>query len=325
MAWGQLAGIIGAGLGGALLGGREQRKGREAQARAQREAIEELLRIELPGISEQEIRLLGSELQGELQPEYEQAMGQGPSAFEDLSTDEYLASQQRKALEQLSELSEGGLTEADAAAARDINREVSSADQARQKALLQEMAQRGTLGSGAELVARLEGQQLASGRAAQAGDSLIQQAQHRALQALSMQGDLAGNIRGQDFQEQSRVAGARDAIDRFNTANRQQVQQRNVMNQNQAQRYNLGEKQRLADRDAGLRNQQHMYNQGLIRRDYLDRYGRAQDIANVRTDHAATSAKGRDATAELYGGIGSSLADIIANYRRKEDDDGKSE
>jgi len=49
------------------------------------------------------------------------------------------------------------------------------------------------------------------------------QAQSRALQALMQGGQLGGQIRQQDFGEQSEKAQAQDAINRFNTANRQQV------------------------------------------------------------------------------------------------------
>jgi hypothetical protein len=53
---------------------------------------------------------------------------------------------------------------------REINRDVNQQSRARQKSILNEMAQRGVLGSGMELAAQLKGEQADTSRAAEASD-----------------------------------------------------------------------------------------------------------------------------------------------------------
>ncbi len=52
-------------------------------------------------------------------------------------------------------------------------------------------------------------------------------------------GQLGGQMRSQDFGEQSSKAQAQDAISRFNAANSQSVQGQNVATKNTAQAANL--------------------------------------------------------------------------------------
>ena len=79
------------------------------------------------------------------------------------------------------------------------------------------MAQRGVGGSGVELAARLGANQASADRMSRESDTLVQQAQQRAMDAMMNQANLGGQIRSQDYGEQSNLASARDAMNKFNT------------------------------------------------------------------------------------------------------------
>jgi len=247
---------IGANVVGGLAGASAAKRGARANREAQEKALKEYMKVNMPSLSEQEIDLVIPQLMGELNPEAEQMVELGPSQMEEVSVDEALKQKQMDALNQISEVAEGGLTEADQAAARQMQRQVEQSNTARQKAILNEMAQRGVMGSGIELAQRMGAAQQAAEQQQSAQDALIQQAQQRALQAMGQQGSMAGSIRSQDFGEQSAKARASDEIARANVMNQIGMQQRNVSARNQAQMANLQAKQRLEDLRAQTMNQQ---------------------------------------------------------------------
>lgn len=311
------AAVIGgaAALGSAYMGSEAARKGREAAKGMAAKGAAAFQGIDIPTIDEQRINLLPSELVGEYNPLLEMAKDElGPSAMEDISVDQQLAEAQKKSLEGISEIAEGGLTDADIAAAREMNRMVDRSNTARQKAILNEMAQRGVLGSGMELAARLAQQQDTAEQAAAAGDRLTQQAQSRALAALGQQGTLAGQIRGQEFGEQSDVARARDAIDQFNTVNRMNVQQRNIAAQNAAQQANLAARQAQADQAAALRNQQEMYNRQLQQQQFQNQMQRASGLAGQYQAQAQNAMAAGNQQAQQIGAIGGAIGNIAGAF-----------
>ena len=180
----------------------------------------------------------------------------GPSAFEQIEADPRLRNAQMESLDYLGEIGQTGLTAGERAAMNELRRNTAQESQAKQAQLLQEMAQRGVGGSGVELAARLGANQASADRMSRESDTLVQQAQQRAMDAMMNQANLGGQIRSQDYGEQSNLASARDAMNKFNTQNQQSLQQRNISAKNQAQAQNLSEKQRIADAQIGLKNQQ---------------------------------------------------------------------
>jgi hypothetical protein len=167
------------------------------------------------------------------------------------------------ALDMLSKMGAEGLTAEDRASLNAARRQVSGDEQARQAAILQNMAQRGVDSGGMELAARLSSSQAAADRAGQQSDNLMAMAQRRMLESLSQAGALGGNIRQQDYGEQSNLAQARDAIAQFNTQQAAATQARNIAARNAAQSTNLQDKQRIADANVATRNAQQQYNRQL--------------------------------------------------------------
>lgn len=123
---------------------------------------------------------------------------------------------------------QGGLTDIDRARLNDIREGQETSNRGAQEAILSSAAERGVGGSGLEMAQRLIAQQEGAGRANRAGLDVAAQAQQRALDALEKSGQIGERMGAQDFAEQAQAAEAQDAIDRFNTANKQNVETGNV-------------------------------------------------------------------------------------------------
>lgn len=125
---------------------------------------------------------------------------------------------QRLALDQLAGVaSQRGLTSADREAISQGNDLIAQSLRGQREASLQDLRERGMAGSGAELAALFGGAQ--SGAQAMAAQSaeINRAAQSRALQAMQASGALAGQARGQSFQERYSRGRAADEVNRANT------------------------------------------------------------------------------------------------------------
>lgn len=152
-------------------------------------------------------------------PTLEQVAAQelGETEYRKIKEDPRLKDAQLQALSQLQQVTkDGGLGINDRAM---LNRSLGEANrvaQANQQGILENAAARGRLDSGAMLAAQLQNAQGTANRAQQAGLDVAGQAQQRALQAMMNAGQLGGQIRGQEWQQQSDAARAQDAIARYN-------------------------------------------------------------------------------------------------------------
>jgi hypothetical protein len=177
----------------------------------------------------------------------------GPTAFDNVSTDPRLKEQQLAALASLKEISDGGgMTMKDKANLNRVQSQTAQADAGRRDALMQGMARRGMGGSGMELLASLQSSQAATDRQSQEGLDIAGMAQERALNAMLQGGQLAGNVRGQDFGEQAQVAQARDSIAQFNAANSNNMSQFNAGKGLETQMFNIGKDADRNKSQAGL-------------------------------------------------------------------------
>lgn len=156
------------------------------------------------------------------------AFNLGPTAFERVQ-DELDPSTRLRQAQVLDELSrqweQGGM---DAGARADLAEGLGAAAQqerAQRGAILQGAAARGAGRSGATLAAQMAAQQQSADRASRTGLRASADAQARAYQALADSGALASQLRGQDYQQASDKAAARDAIERFNRQNQSQLAQ----------------------------------------------------------------------------------------------------
>lgn len=282
--------------------------GARASTGGMEQALAGLDAVQLPDIEKQKLVLEQLASTGEYTPEMLQSLNLGPSAMEQISIDPRLKGAQMSALDQLGELSKGGLSPSDAAAFELARRETESAAQARDQQLMQNLQQRGISGGGAEIAMRRASGSEASDRQNTANLEILKSAQQRALEALGQSANLAGNIRGQEYGEQSALAKSRDLINQFNVENQQRTSQSNVGLRNQAQAQNLNERQRIADANVATRNAQQQQQKSLLQQDYLNRMAKATGRGEYLKAIDAEKNRASEANAQLISrGVGAGI------------------
>lgn len=258
-----------------------------AQANLEK-AIKDIEALQIPDIEKQKLQLQLMSEAGFLEAEQ-------LAREEEIALDPRMRQAQMEALAQLRERGQTGLTEEDKAVQDIMLRDVAAQEQAQQKAIMQGMAERGTLDSGAQLATQLGGQQAAYTRAQnQASQNAIAAAQAR-REALSQSANLAAGMEAQDFSRGSQERGYRQSIDQFNLQNRQNIAQQN-----------LG----IRQQDIGLQNQQQMYNKGLLQQQFENQKAITAMKANARIGQATQQQQQADALARANASKGSGLGQL---------------
>ena len=159
-----------------------------------------------------------------------QAEQLGPSAYEGISTDPRAKDAQYAALAQLQQLARsGGLNLQDRANLARTNAEGARQASAARAGIAADMQSRGQHGGGQQLAMQLHNQQAAANRGAQTGLETAAMAQRRGLDAILEGGRLGGQLRGQEYDEKSRAAQARDMVSRYNADSRAGAARYNAM------------------------------------------------------------------------------------------------
>lgn len=221
---------------------------------------------------------------GEMTPEQAQNFLIERSQAEGVTPPPELVAAQFDSLSSLQKIAkEGGLTAMDRAQLDDIRQQVAGEEKANRQAIMTNAAERGVAGSGLEMANRLISQQGAAERSAKMGTDVAALAQQRALNALAQSGQLAGQMRGQDVEEQMNKARAMDAIAQFNANVRNQTEASNVAARNAAQAANLQNRQNIINQNIAQRNQmklmpiqltqQQFQNQDAINKNMLASFG----------------------------------------------------
>lgn len=170
--------------------------------------------------AQEEIEKLVAKYGPEAQALIEQELG-GPSAMAEVYGERLApeaAAAQKRALQQLQQVSEAGYTPEEEAALRRIQAETAATASSNRAATQEAFARRGISGGGAERVAAFQGAQAAANRAAQGGLDVAAAAQRRAFQAIQQTGQLGGQMRSQSFEE-GRTRAAAEEARRLNRAN----------------------------------------------------------------------------------------------------------
>lgn len=267
-------------------------------------ALAEFLKLKAPNAEDLTYQLDEMVQQGLLQPEQAQAILQDPSALESMNLDPGAMNAQLEALNQLQDISRnGGMTDVDKARLANIQSQMGAQERGSREAIMMNARERGVAGGGAELAAQFANQQASADRANLEGLNVNAQAQQAALEAIKASGAMGGQIRGQQFGEASTVASAKDAINRFNTANRQDVVNANTAARNAAAAQNLSEKQRVADSNVGLRNQEREIGANARQQGYDNALNKASGIAGQYQNIANAADERRKQRQAFTGGV----------------------
>lgn len=303
---------------GGLFGNSAAEEDAKRARELQKAALEIMNGVRVPTVEEQKVFYEMLQSQGKLTPEMEQTFQQADSEMKKVKSDPRLRDAQLNALLKLQEIgNEQGLDPESRAQLERVKSEVATQERGNREAIMQNMAQRGVSGSGMELAAQLQSSQGAANRSSLASFDIAAEARKRALEAIMQSGNLSGNIRSQDFGEQSEVAQAQDAINKFNTANRQDVTGRNTNRTNEAQAGNLAERQRIADSNVAARNEQEQHNKSLAQQKFDNDYRKAAGAAGQYESAADRDAAEADRKRKMWTGIGQGVGQGVAAYGKK--------
>lgn len=312
------AGLVGAGLG-ALFG--FGKKSKSPQEIAAEKYYNELEAIGVP--PKEALTALYQRFQsaGELTPEMEQNFQQADSEMKAIEADPALREAQTKALDTLKrEAEQQGMTLEDKIAVTEGQMASEAEAQGRQGAILQNLAARGQLGAGQELAARMQAEQAGASREALRSAEVANAARKRALDAVLRGGALAGDVRTQDFSEKSDVAKAQDEINRFNIANRQGTETRNVIARNEASRFNLSKDQDISNLNTGLSNKESDNSVGALMQNRAMQTSLAKDKFDAKTGGMAAT---KAANAESSTGMANTLKGIGETFGSMYDESGE--
>ena len=167
----------------------------------------------------------------ELLPHLERAEAQqiNGTAFGQLQEDDSLRSRQLETLAGLENVVDSeGTTEADRAANQLAFDDASARTESATRGVANSMAQRGQSGGPADYALQLQAAQGSTNQAANMARQNAGAARMRALQALEAGGNLAGDVRSQDYRRLSDVASAQDEMNQFNAGQRSAAQAHNL-------------------------------------------------------------------------------------------------
>ena len=283
----------------------------EAMGQAQgltRKQMERLDAIDLPDIEKMKLALQSPELVGLLEAE-----GIDPSELENITEDSGLRQNQLDALNMLREQADQGLTAGDKYQMEQMLGDVAANERASQKQIENQMAQRGMESSGAALMAKQANKQSSANAAREKAMQMAAQAQQNKMGALAQLGQQSGNMAAQDFNRQSQVASAKDAISRANAMNRQNVNAQN-----------LAARQNIANQQSNIANQQQTYNKGLHQQQFQNEMSKAgaqnvasQNLANQFSQIGQSKAAADSNTMGTLANLGATVA--MSDERAKVD------
>jgi hypothetical protein len=280
---------VGALIGGiaGLFGGGDDDNG---QAEAQQRAIDAINSLDIDDLSKQ-VMLQQYQQNGHLDPEMIQHLNLNADQKQILTEAPENRANQQYAMEALRQMSQTGMSAQDLAQMQALRSQVAQDTGAKTNQLLQQSQMRGTLDSGDTLAAQLMANQQGSQQASKDAINVAAAAADARKQALSQYGNMAGQVRGQDYETQKANMENELARQRFLDTNSLGRQTANVGAQNNANMYNLQRQQTVGDTNVGASNAE------------------AQRSANLKANLAAQKAS---ALAGVYGGQSKMLGDQAA-------------
>jgi hypothetical protein len=285
--------------------------------RANEEAMAGISSVQDPNY--QPVEYTSPEYAGDVTPEEAQAYTMGSTAMEGISTDPALRGSQMSQIAALENLrDQGGMNLTDKANLQRIQNEEMGKELSQRQSIMEQARQRGTGGSGMELMALLNSNQAGTNRQSQRDLEIAGMAQDRALQAGGQAASLAGNVRGQDFSQESQIAAAKDAAAKFNASMMSGTNQFNVGNQLRAAQGNQSMRQGVSNIGAENRNKQETMNKYTMPgQQFSDTMAKEQALANLKSGEAnryQTKANQGVATqGQLWGNLAGGATSVLGN------------
>lgn len=305
---------VGSLIGGLIGGGKQDDAAAEAK-RLSQQAMELYNGVIPPQVKNLIVEQLTQ--QGLYTPETADAVELGISQVSGIQEDASLREARKAALSQMGQISRTGFGAQDRAALNKVKNELASSQAAKQAQIQQQMAARGLGGSGSELAMAIANSQAGAQAASEEGDRIAADASNRALTALSNYGNMAGDLRGQDFDVNRAKASAADEFQRFNVNNKQDVSNLNVGNRNKAQQANLEVQQRIADANIANRRQEAVRQEDAKQSRFTNEMNLADKKASILTGQANMAMNEGKRKAEGAQSIGTGIGGIAGGLLSK--------
>jgi hypothetical protein len=226
---------------------------------------------------------------GVLTPAQYQAISANPQAYQDAvnqNSDNSGINAQKAALQQLGGVAQSGSTPILAAQLANIRNQQGQVDSANRAANLENAQQRGVAGGGLEFLNNLVGEQNSAQNANLAGVNAGANNAQLALQALSQQGSLGGQLQGQSNQMATNAAQAAQQVAEYNSGLQSAANQYNTQNANQAQQMNLANAQNINNMNTGNANARLQYNAQVPQQLFNDQMQKAGGVAGAYGNQA---------------------------------------
>lgn len=284
----------------------------------------EMRGVNAPTRQELTYRLENLVQQGLINPEQAQAFLVEHSAYDEISDDPRLRDAQMGALSELANISEsGGLTMRDKARLEQVTSRLGQEERGGREAIQQRAAEMGRSGSGLEYADILMNQQGSATRGSQAGTDIAAMAEERALESLTQGASLAGQVRGQDFEQAARKAEAKDALERFNAGQLQGTEMTNVAARNAAKERNLGERQRISDENARITGTNRQIASEANQTVFENEMEKKKAIADALAAKAQQQTARQQSKAAMAGGLAGVAGSVGAGLLAKSDENAK--
>jgi hypothetical protein len=303
-----------ASLGAGAIGALTNASAQDRANMLQNQAMQQWFAVNIPDPAQQQIAMQQFVQTGQLHPVLQQQIKQSQSNLNNVQLNPDMTNARLRALGSLEQTGYGGQQIQDAAALQKSLIEVGAQGGGQQKQVLQSLAQRGQLGSGAELQARLSAAQNSQNNLANQGLDLEMQRRQRALRAVQGAGQLAGDIQNTQYSADANRAKANDMINQFNTQNLVNTQAANVGSQNAANLYNLQNQQNVSNMNTQLQNQQQLYNKGLLQQNFQNQLAKAAGASGQLNTNANQAISQGQTNANMWGGISGALGKIGQSY-----------
>lgn len=194
-----------------------------------------------PSISPEQLTITPAQqaVQGAINPALQTAVQQQGTNLQNIQVPGQFTGAENQAIQGLSQVAQGGLTDADRAALLDVQNQINAQTAGQRKAQLSNFQERGLGNSGVELASELMADQNAATNLNQQGTDVAGQAANRQLAALQQLGNSGAQYGQQAFQQQATQASAADLINQFNAQMKQTAQAANTGATNTAQAANI--------------------------------------------------------------------------------------
>lgn len=157
---------------------------------------------------------------------------QGNTEYDRIQEDPQFRIAQIKALQEMGNVANAGGNDAQyRQAVNQAQQQAGQYERGQREAMAQQAMQRRGFGGGAQLAQQMQAQQAGAGQAANQGFNAAAGAQQRALEAMQGYGQMAGQVRGQEYGQAAQRAQAQDVINRANNQGLNQFNQQNFENQ----------------------------------------------------------------------------------------------